>query len=197
MGEFKLFKGDYFKRESEVLPADYSIEQFIRQKNGRCNNSKTYFKYWIPKKTYDLFEVAWISKWDIEFFTREENYYEIWDEFKDHQNRYGRCKLNSMGYDKNYYCYVVDIFHADLLEHYMPDCLSPYHYMGETQFLKHAHSLGYTNDEEIKTDWIYYHNNVGRQFTDLGLLPKGMFKDMVDPELKRKLNENKNKRIYL
>ena len=82
-----MFKGDYLKRESEVLPADYSIEQFIRQKNGSCHNSKSYFKYWIPKKTYDLFEVAWINnKYDIEFFTREENYYEIWDEFKDHQN---------------------------------------------------------------------------------------------------------------
>ena len=165
--------------DKEVLQ-ELGIENFIRMKNGSCQNSKTYFKYWIPQKTYDLFEVAWIHNhiYDIEFYTFNENYMSIWDEFNEHQGKYGRCILNNAGYDKNYHCYVVDIKSPELLEHYLKSCYDPFHYMGDTAYLNHAHSMGYNDDEEIHKDWINYHNCVGKQFASLGLLPKDMFKGL-------------------
>ena len=173
----------------ELLPVDYGIENFIRNKNGRCLNSKTYFKYWIPKKTYDLFEVAWITKWDIEFFTLNHDYKEIWSEFRN-SNKYGRCELNSIGYDENYKCYCVDILALEFLEHYMKEALSPFRYMGEDEYLEHAHSMGYTDDVEIKNDWIDYHNRIGSQFSELGLLPRGML-DEVKHDAIRKVRNDK------
>lgn len=155
-----------------MLPEDYGIENFIKQKNGRCLNSKPYFKYWIPKKTYDLFEVAWITnRWEIEFFTLNQDYKEIWTEFRN-SSKYGPCKLNSIEYDEKYHCYCVDIMAMEFMEHYMKECYSPFRYMGEKVYLEHAHNMGYTNDTEIKEDWIDYHNKVGSQFIELGLLPK-------------------------
>ena len=176
-----------------MLPEDYGIENFIRQKNGWCLNSKTYFKYWIPKKTYDLFEVAWIhNRWEIEFYTLDQDYKEIWSEFRN-SSKYGPCKLNSIGYDENYHCYIVDIMAMEFMEHYMRECYSPFRYMGEEVYINHAHNMGYHNDEEIKEDWIDYHNSVGSQLTELGLFPKELFSKIPNNKQEKK----NNRRIIL
>ena len=171
-----------------MLPEDYGIENFIKQKNGRCLNSKPYFKYWIPKKTYDLFEVAWIhNRWEIEFYTLNQDYKEIWSEFRN-SSKYGPCKLNSIGYDENYHCYVVDIMAMEFMEHYMKECYSPFRYMGEEVYINHAHNMGYHNDKEIKADWIDYHNKVGSQFIELGLLPKESISKIPNNKQEKKNN---------
>lgn len=150
---------------------DVGIEEFMRRKNGYCPNSKDYLKYYIPCEVYDLFEVLWLreNSFDFEFFTLHPDYKEIWSEFRK-SNRYGHAGLMELGYDDIYHCYVVHIRSASLLAG-LQEFHSPYRYMGESVFFENAHKLGYTNDTEIREDWINYHNNIGRKFQSLGLLP--------------------------
>ena len=81
----------------------------------------------------------------------------------------------------------------EFMEHYMKECYSPFRYMGEEVYINHAHNMGYYNDEEIKADWIDYHNSVGSQLIELGLFPKELFSKIPNNKQEKK----NNRRIIL
>lgn len=164
------FIREWTPRLKERYYEEGQIETFIRNKNGFCRNSKDYFKYHIPKIIYDLFEVAWIhNHFSIDFFTLSEDYKEIWSYFRTK----GPCRLNEMEWDDNYHCYVIDITAGPFLAG-IKEANSPFRYVGQEMYIDRATKLGYTDIEEIRKDWMEYHNRVGISFQNKGLLPPTM-----------------------
>ena len=136
---------------------------------GSC---KRMFKYYLPKRVYDLIEYSMNhNQFYVDFFTLNPDYKEIWNEFNNNTGRYGRCRLGECGWDDLNQCYCVEVFLPFVLKS-IEDLNSPYKYRGLSTYLNDAQKLGYTNVDEITSDWESYHNRIGRMFEEDGLLNK-------------------------
>ena len=147
----------------------YSLERRLQEKYHRFN-CKGMFKYYIPKKVYDLIEYSRVhNHFYVDFFTLDEDYKSIWNEFQFNKSRYGRCVLGECGWDDLNDCYCIEIFLPFVLEG-IREMNSPYRYRGLEVYIRDAEKLGYDDVDEITKDWQDYHNRVGRQFEERGLL---------------------------
>ena len=126
-------------------------------------DSKGYMKYYIGKDLYELFDYAiiWKNTWDIEFFTQNPEYKEIWSKLRIYED-YGRCRLREFEYSEIYNCYIVDVFAPDLIEYLrsIHDYCNP---MGEKLWKDKARNCGW-NEEEVIIGYRIYKNNCSDWF---------------------------------
>lgn len=126
-------------------------------------NSKSWMKYYISKDLYDLFTYAivWEKNREIEFFTLNENYKDIWSILRISED-YGYCKLIDLGYDNNYCCYVVSVICHELLV-YLKSIHDYAHPLGEKVWKSKARNCGWS-EEEIQYGYLEYKEKCNHWF---------------------------------
>ena len=114
-------------------------------------------KYYTPRWWFHLFDYAIVfNNMEIEFFTDyEENMSRIWDYLKDSDN----CRLSGTGWDKQYECYVVDVFCPQFIE-FLYHWRKPYISSGEMDWKKFVLGNGWS-EEETERGYLEY-----KQFID-------------------------------
>lgn len=126
------------------------------------------FKYIFPCEVYELIDYTILRHRDFltEFFTDSPQRSKILHYLEDK----GYHNVN-MEYEPHYNCYCIEVVDP-AIRHTLEVFYDPYKYMGEEHYTRNALKLGYTNMDEIKKDFLKYHNRVGRHFQNDGLLPK-------------------------
>ena len=146
-----------YQRSKDYLNMGRFIMNELQQlifEHTQKNNRNAFFKYYIPKQLYDLFDYAIIQQGNVEFLTSNTNYKDIWSILQN--KHYGRCKLNSIKFDENFKCYSVDVMCKELL-----DYIAFFHrhtcHMGEKRWKKGALKLGWSQ-EEVDIGYEEYYN---------------------------------------
>lgn len=137
----------------------------IKLLNKRFHNWKPLMKFYIGKDLYDLVDYAVYFKnsWDIEFFTLNEDYKEIWSKLRVRED-YGRTRLRGFEWDKNYSCYSVDVFCPDLINFIISWNFHHWHSVGENIWKDHARHKGWIDEEELHQGWLVYKAKVDNWF---------------------------------
>ena len=118
-------------------------------------NSKSWMKYYIGKDLYELFDYAivWGTIWEIEFFTQNEYYNDIWSKL-NFNNDYGRVRLVDCEYMEQYQCYTVSVFAPDLIR-FLRSMNDHCNVMGEKIWKGKAKNCGW-NDDEVNQGYVEY-----------------------------------------
>lgn len=131
-------------------------------------NNTGSFKYIFPCEVYELIDYTILRHRDFltEFFTDSPQRSKILHYLEDK----GYYNVN-MEYEPHYNCYCIEVVDP-AIRHTLEVFYDPFHYMGQDVYFVNALKLGYTNRDEIERDYCEYHDRIGRQFQDIGLLPK-------------------------
>lgn len=132
---------------------------------SRFRNFKDSMKFYIDKSLFDLFEYAvyYKNSYDIEFYTLNENYKEIWSKLRIYED-YGYTKLRSMGWTDNYGCYCVDVHCPDLIDYLISWNYEHWHTVGKSVWIDMVRERGWNDYNEIEKGWEIYHNSVNNWF---------------------------------
>ena len=120
-------------------------------------------KFYIGKDLYDLFDYAVMIRNEIEFFTLNPNYKEIWNKLRVYED-YGHTRLNEMGWDNNYHCYCVDVFCPDLIDFVISWRKHHWCSTGEMSWKEHARFRGWVDEVELDEGYEEYKRNIDDWF---------------------------------
>lgn len=139
-----------------------SIHSYLLNKR-RLHNWKPLMKFYIGKDLYDLFDYAVRTRNEIEFFTLNPNYKEIWSKLRVFEH-YGHTKLNSIGWNENYHCYCVDVFCPDLVQYVISWRFHHWCSTSDSNWKAHARFKGWVDEDELEEGCKQYRQNINDWF---------------------------------
>ena len=145
------------------------MNSWMKRLNRIGPDSTRVFKYILPSEIYYLIDYTVIRKnqFMTEFFSDNTRQYKNISRYFKEQD-YPNIKVE---YEPKYNCWCTEIIDPRI-QVLLDEFYDPYHYMGEETYINNALDKGYDDLEMIKKDFLVYHNRIGRQFQDMGLLPK-------------------------
>lgn len=146
------------------------MNSWMKKLNRIGPDSTKAFKYIMPHEIYKIIDYTITREKDFltEFFTDNPERSKIPHYLKDR----GYTNVQ-MEYEPTYNCYSIEVIDPQIYKT-LELFYDPYRYLGEEAYIQNALKLGYTNLDEIKKDFLEYHNRVGKQFQKDGLLPQEM-----------------------
>ena len=144
------------------------MNSWMKNLNRIGPNNTGSFKYIFPCEVYELIDYTVLRHKDFltEFFTDSPQRSKISNYLKD--EGYHNVQTE---YEPKYNCYCIEVIDPKI-KVLLDNFYDPFHYMGKDVYFVNALKLGYTDMDEIGRDYCEYHDRIGRQFQDLGLLPK-------------------------
>ena len=139
-----MFRYNYLNDDSfHMFSSDEELNNHINIRTHRYNQ-KSYLKYHINKNLYDLFSycIIYPNIFEIEFFTLNPNYKQIWEWLKDDEP----IRLVDCEYDVNYHCYTVSVFCPRLVR-YLEKAHDYHNKISEEDWIKNCIDLGYSEHE--------------------------------------------------